>query len=157
MTSLVKDYLSVVVSATVVNPDFESQCKAMITTPVSKLGFSWSPGPTLVKKIYESSFRGVVEASISNKTDKESHKAIKSKKNVSGKYQKPIKLGKKQCDLFICEGNSAQQMVVSGFRKIGRDYNGVYPLKGKVLNTQDLTIDAALKFSWTCLLYSRLK
>jgi DNA topoisomerase-2 len=145
MNSLVKDYLSVVVSATVVNPDFESQCKAMLTTPVSKLGFSWSPGPTLVKKICDSSFRGVVEASIANKTDKESHKAIKSKKNVSCKYQKPLKLGKKQCDLFICEGNSAQQMVVSGFRKIGRDYNGVYPLKGKVLNTQDLTIDAALK------------
>jgi DNA topoisomerase-2 len=144
--SLVKENISVVAVSTVVNPDFESQCKNVLTTPISKLGFAWTPSATHVKTIAASSFKQAVEASITKKTDKESSKAIRSKKAVSTKYQKPTKVGgKKQCNLFICEGDSAKQMVVSGFRKIGRDYNGVYPLKGKVLNTHDVTIDTALK------------
>lgn len=41
-----------------------------------------------------------------------------------------------KCHLFICEGDSAKNFVLSGFKVINRDYYGVYPLKGKPINVR---------------------
>ena len=41
--------------------------------------------------------------------------------------------------LFLVEGDSAKTMVVEGMSVIGRQLYGVYPLKGKLLNTTDKT------------------
>ena len=42
-----------------------------------------------------------------------------------------------KCTLIITEGDSAKALAVSGLSVIGRDYYGVFPLKGKPLNVRD--------------------
>lgn len=41
------------------------------------------------------------------------------------------------CRLFLTEGDSAKTLAVSGLSVIGRDYFGVFPLRGKLLNVRE--------------------
>ena len=41
-----------------------------------------------------------------------------------------------QCTLILCEGDSAKAGIVSGLSKDDRNNIGVFPLKGKLLNTR---------------------
>ena len=43
------------------------------------------------------------------------------------------------CTLILTEGDSAKTLAVAGLGVIGRDYYGVYPLKGKLLNVREAT------------------
>ena len=45
----------------------------------------------------------------------------------------------KDCTLIITEGDSAKSLAVSGLSVVGRDYYGVFPLKGKPLNVRTST------------------
>ena len=40
-----------------------------------------------------------------------------------------------ECSLILCEGDSAKAGIVSGLSKEDRNSFGVYPLKGKLMNT----------------------
>ena len=44
-----------------------------------------------------------------------------------------------KCTLIVTEGDSAKSLAVSGLSVVGRDYYGVFPLKGKPLNIRDST------------------
>lgn len=44
-----------------------------------------------------------------------------------------------QCTLIITEGDSAKALAVAGLSVVGRDYYGVYPLRGKFLNVRDIS------------------
>ena len=48
------------------------------------------------------------------------------------------------CTLIITEGDSAKSLAMSGLSVVGRDYYGVFPLKGKPLNVREAT-DAVVK------------
>ena len=39
--------------------------------------------------------------------------------------------------LVITEGDSAKALAVSGLSVVGRDYYGVYPVQGKLLNVRE--------------------
>ena len=41
------------------------------------------------------------------------------------------------CTLILTEGDSAKTLAMAGLGVIGRDYYGVYPLKGKLLNVRE--------------------
>jgi len=43
----------------------------------------------------------------------------------------------KNCTLILTEGDSAKSLAMSGIQNVGRDYYGVFPLKGKLLNVRD--------------------
>ena len=43
----------------------------------------------------------------------------------------------KDCTLILTEGDSAKAFAVAGLSVIGRNYYGVFPLKGKILNVRD--------------------
>lgn len=49
--------------------------------------------------------------------------------------------GKRDCYLFVCEGDSAQTLCVRGIRTIGSKTYGTFALRGKVLNTRKNTAD----------------
>lgn len=49
-----------------------------------------------------------------------------------------------KCQLILTEGDSAKALAMSGLDVVGRDYYGVFPLRGKLLNVRDAT-PAALK------------
>ena len=40
-----------------------------------------------------------------------------------------------KCILILCEGDSAKSGIISGLTKEDRNIFGVFPLKGKLLNT----------------------
>lgn len=44
------------------------------------------------------------------------------------------------CTLILTEGDSAKTLAVAGLGVIGRDKYGVFPLRGKVLNTREATM-----------------
>ena len=41
------------------------------------------------------------------------------------------------CTLIVTEGDSAKTLAVSGLGVVGRDYYGVFPLRGKLLNVRE--------------------
>jgi len=45
-----------------------------------------------------------------------------------------------QCTLILTEGDSAKGMAVTGLSVIGQDFYGVFPLRGKMLNTRDVSV-----------------
>lgn len=48
-----------------------------------------------------------------------------------------------KCCLYLTEGDSAKTLAVEGISKLkdGRRFNGVFPLRGKVLNVRDCPAD----------------
>ena len=50
-----------------------------------------------------------------------------------------------KCTLILTEGDSAKSLAMSGLSVIGRDFYGVYPLKGKPLNVRDATHAQVMK------------
>lgn len=42
-----------------------------------------------------------------------------------------------KCLLILTEGDSAKSLAMAGLEIVGRDYYGVYPLRGKLLNVRD--------------------
>jgi DNA topoisomerase-2 len=47
--------------------------------------------------------------------------------------------------LIVTEGDSAKSLAMSGLSIVGRDFYGVFPLKGKPLNVRDATYQAVMK------------
>jgi DNA topoisomerase-2 len=50
-----------------------------------------------------------------------------------------------KCKLILTEGDSAKASAVAGLSVVGRDYYGVFPLRGKLLNVRDATPAQLLK------------
>jgi DNA topoisomerase II len=50
-----------------------------------------------------------------------------------------------ECTLIVTEGDSAKALAVAGLAVVGRDYYGVFPLRGKLLNVRDVSVKAALE------------
>ena len=50
-----------------------------------------------------------------------------------------------QCTLIITEGDSAKSLAMAGLSVVGRDYYGVFPLKGKPMNVRDAKASAVAK------------
>jgi DNA gyrase/topoisomerase IV subunit B len=44
-----------------------------------------------------------------------------------------------KCSLILTEGDSAKPFAMSGLTIIGKDYYGVFPLKGKPKNIRELS------------------
>lgn len=42
----------------------------------------------------------------------------------------------KECTLILTEGDSAKSLAMAGLSVIGRDFYGVFPLRGKLLNVR---------------------
>lgn len=56
------------------------------------------------------------------------------------KLEDANKAGSKEghkCTLILTEGDSAKALAVAGIGVVGRDYYGVFPLRGKLLNVRD--------------------
>jgi len=51
----------------------------------------------------------------------------------------------KDCTLILTEGDSAKALAISGLSVVGRDYYGVFPLKGKPLNVREAANNQIMK------------
>ena len=57
--------------------------------------------------------------------------------NLAGKSNK--------CTLILTEGDSAKALAMCGIEKLGRDFYGVFPLRGKIFNVKDMTIKQVME------------
>lgn len=142
----IKDNLILFVKSTIVNPNFDSQSKETLTTPMTKFGSKAEVSDKFVDKLYKS---GIVEKILEISEIQDNKKLQKSdgkKKNTirglpkleDANWAGTVK--SRECTLILCEGDSAQTMVISGLAEVGRDRYGSFPLRGKLMNVKDQTV-----------------
>lgn len=139
--SMIRQRLLVFVKSRIVNPTYSGQTKEELQTRISaanqpKLSDRFIQA--IVKsKIIQSAleFASFSEGKTLHRTDG------KKVTRITGieKLDDANKAGGREsskCTLILTEGDSAKALAVSGINVIGRDYYGVFPLKGKSLNVR---------------------
>lgn len=130
------------VNARIENPAFSSQTKEELQTNVDEFGSKPDLNDKLIKKILAKKILDGALDFAKFTQDKALNKSDGSKKaKVLGilKLDDANKAGGKEshkCTLLLTEGDSAKALAVSGLSLLGRDYYGVFPLKGKLLNVR---------------------
>jgi len=138
----IKEQLILFIRCDIENPAFDSQTKDFMNTPSSKFGSKCDVSDKFIEKIAK---MGVMEAAV-QLTEVKENKAAKKTDGTKSRSIKGIpKLTdanwagtekSKDCVLIFCEGDSAKTGVISGLSPEDRNTFGVYPLKGKVMNTR---------------------
>ena len=147
----VKNQLMVFVKATIINPSFDGQTKETLTTVASKFGSTCLIDSKFIQQLLKT---GIEERIIQHAE----YKNNKSLKKTDGKKMSHLKgipklcdankaggRDSKKCTLILTEGDSAKTMAIAGLSEVGRDYYGVFPLRGKLLNVKDADINQIVK------------
>jgi len=141
--STIKEQIMLFVNCIIENPSFDSQTKDCMNTPQSKFGSKIEVSDKFIDKLAK---MGVMDSALSLNEIKDSKAAKKTDgrktRSIRGipKYMGANWAGgnkSNQCTLILCEGDSAKAGIVSGLCKEDRNIIGVFPLKGKLLNTLD--------------------
>lgn len=141
----IKNYLNVFVNCLIENPAFDSQTKEFLTTKKGKFGSKCELSEAFLKKVEKS---GIVDKILAMAKFREKEALGKKSGKKTVKLTGITKLddanfagtGKsKDCTLLLTEGDSAKSLAMSGISVVGRDYYGVFPLKGKPLNVREAT------------------
>ena len=138
----IKEQLMIFLRCDIENPAFDSQTKDYMNTPVAKFGSACTVSDKFIEKLAKMGVMStacqlteVKESKAATKTDGSKSKSIRGiPKLVDANYAGTAKSSK--CCLIFCEGDSAKAGVVSGLSNEDRNYYGVYPLKGKLLNVR---------------------
>ena len=140
--SIIKEQLCIFLNCTIVNPSFDSQTKDYLNTPSSKFGSVCVVSDKLIDKLAKLGLMQnscdlscVKEKNNSKKTDGNKNRTIRGiPKLVDANYAGTKDSNK--CTLILCEGDSAKAGILSGLSPLDRNFIGVYPMKGKVLNVR---------------------
>ena len=147
-----KDAVTFFVNATIVNPSFDSQTKETLTTPVAKFGSVFKISDAFVAKLAKDG--GLLEEAQAILDARRSRDAKKTDGRKAATVRGIPKLedatwagtGKSsECTLILTEGDSAASTAISGLKVVGRERFGVFPLKGKILNVKDATMEKKTK------------
>jgi len=139
----IKNHLAVYINCLIENPAFDSQTKESLTTRSSAFGSTLALSDKFFKAVEKSP---VIDKVLSwakfkqNEQLKRKGGAKKSKLTGITKLDDANFAGTakgKDCTLILTEGDSAKSLAVSGLSIVGRDYFGVFPLKGKLLNVRE--------------------
>ena len=142
----IKEQIMLFIRCDIENPSFDSQTKDYLTTQASKFGSVCNVSDKFIDKIAK---MGIMEAACLL-TEVKDVKAAKKNDGVKSKNIRGIhklvdanSAGTKEsnlCTLLLVEGDSAKAGVVSGLSKEDRQYYGVYPLKGKLMNIRGASL-----------------
>ena len=147
----IKDNILVFINCLIENPTFSSQTKEYHVTKVAKFGSLAKISEENIKKIEKLGITANVIDIAKAKENKNLSKTDGKKQfRISGvpKLDDANKAGGVEgfkCKLILTEGDSAKASAVAGLSVIGRDYFGVFPLRGKLLNVRDATAAQILK------------
>ena len=141
----IKEQLMLFINCVIENPSFESQTKDEMSTPAAKFGSKLEISEKFIEKVAK---LGVMETALSLNEVKDAEKAKKTDgrktttvrgipKLSDANYAGTARSG--ECTLILCEGDSAKAGIISGLSTTDRNYIGVYPLKGKLMNVRDAT------------------
>ena len=139
----IKETLTVFVSGFVENPTYSSQCKDYLTLSVGRYGSSCVVPDLIFNKLIKSGLTKHVENIVKSSESKVLNATDGRKSNkIKGipKLHDASKAGTRdsdKCSLFLCEGDSALTMLLSGLTSRDRETCGAFPLKGKLLNVRD--------------------
>jgi DNA topoisomerase-2 len=139
-----RTHVTLFVVATVSQPTFSSQVKDTCVSYASRLS-DYVPSEAFIKRILASPVVTTAAEQEKAKTERKLAKATDGKKTcrvVVPKLVDAINAGTAksgECSLILTEGDSAKAFAVAGLAVIGHDKYGVFPLKGKLLNTREAT------------------
>jgi DNA topoisomerase-2 len=139
----IKDNMFIFIRSTIENPAFDSQIKEYLTTPATKFGSKCELSDKFVEKLVKTK---LIERAmkLSDFKDSLDLQKISGKKTTSlrgvDKLDDANKAGTSEslkCTLILTEGDSAKALAIAGLSVVGRDYFGVFPLRGKLLNARE--------------------
>ena len=138
----IKEQLALFLRCDIENPSFSSQSKDELGTTVASFGSTCKVSDDFVEKLAK---MGVMDAACALTEVKEN----KAAKKTDGTKTRTIRGIPKlidanfagtdksaQCTIIFCEGDSAKAGIVSGLSREDRNLIGVYPMKGKMMNTR---------------------
>lgn len=147
----VKSYFRIFIKCEVPNPTFSSQEKSYLTGPNVKT-------PVVENKHINAVMKWSVIDKIKDMVKGKEMSALKKIEKKKGFVKieglDPANLAgtknSQQCSLILCEGDSAKTFAVKGIQtgvggRKGRDYFGIYPLRGKVLNVRNSNVASITK------------
>ena len=152
----VKPLFRFLVVSTVVNPEFNSQEKNLLEMPNVKVDTITALITNKLLKFTDSdgrSFSSIIKSQIDDKEKKVLAKSTSTKSLAIEGYDRANYSGtskSSECVLVVCEGLSAKTFAVAGidkgmYGKRGRNYFGIYPLRGKLLNTRNASTTSISK------------
>lgn len=145
-----RNHIFIFVNCYVDNPAFNSQTKEQMTTKVSQFGSKCNLGDAFLKAIAKSEALENIVNFAERKADKMMAKSDGSKRSrvSNAKLVEANLAGTRrghECTLILTEGDSAKGLAVSGRAILDPDRIGVFPLRGKLLNVRDASIDQITK------------
>jgi DNA topoisomerase-2 len=139
-----KENLTIFLVSSIINPSFNSQSKETLVLPVNNFGFTCSINTSFFDNLKNSNIIDKLKEANNKINLKQLGKfdGSKKKKIIISKLEDANLAGTKKsenCVLILTEGDSAKATAISGISAIknGRDYFGVYPLRGKLLNVRE--------------------
>lgn len=167
----IKKFFNIFVSCRMINPTFKSQNKNQLTGSKDIINTEIDFVP-IINKINKWEIINNIKTYLENKDDAKLKKTTDTRRKAVHieNYDSANKAGTKHskyCSLLLCEGLSAKTYAVVGMSHImsymknmnyniseieqdekkikGRDWMGIYPLRGVPLNCRNATIDQILK------------
>jgi DNA gyrase/topoisomerase IV subunit B len=139
----VKQFFRLFVLVTVVRPEFNGQNKEQLESPSIEAQVKRTQINTICKWSVMERIEDIIRAKemvILKKIEKKKKvivPGLDAANNAGGKHAT-------QCSLFVCEGLSAKTYIVAGiggelYGKSGRDWFGILPVTGKLLNVRNAT------------------
>lgn len=149
-TSQIKNHIFLFVNCLIVNPAFTSQTKEQLTTKPKQFGSKCVLTDAFLKKIGQTD---AVQNILNFQQAKADQQLAKSDGNKRSRMNNPKLVdanlaGTKHghlCTLILTEGDSAKGLAVAGRAILDPDRIGVFPLRGKLLNVRDASIDQISK------------
>jgi DNA topoisomerase-2 len=138
----IKEQLALFMRCDIENPSFSSQSKDELGTSSTAFGSTCKVSDDFIEKLAKMGvmdaaceLTAVKESKAAKKTDGSKTRTIRGiPKLIDANFAGTEKSG--QCTIILCEGDSAKAGIVSGLSREDRNTIGIYPMKGKIMNTR---------------------
>ncbi|KAF2261966.1 DNA topoisomeras-like protein II [Lojkania enalia] len=146
----IKNHIFLFVNCQIINPAFTSQTKEQLTTKSSQFGSKPVVSDKFLKQIEKTEVIQNILHFAQQKADQLLKKTDGNKRSrmSNSKLTDANKAGTKDgyhCTLILTEGDSAALLALAGRAVVNPDLFGVFPLRGKLLNVRDASIDQISK------------
>jgi len=146
----IKNHIFLFVNCLITNPAFTSQTKEQLTTKSSQFGSKCTVSEAFLKAIAKTEAVNNIIHFAQQKADQVLKKSDGNKRTRmnNSKLTDANKAGTREgprCTLILTEGDSASLLALAGRAVVSPDHIGVFPLRGKLLNVRDASIDQISK------------
>ena len=147
----IRQFFHLFIKCNLPNPEFSSQSKTFLTSPQPTIRVTNKHILTLSKWSFAEKVREIIQAKelISLKKTEKKRKGFQKIPGYDPANNSGGRLAK-ECILIFTEGLSAKTFAVRGISKgfngkSGRDWFGIFPLRGKLLNCSNAKVNSIIK------------